>query len=68
MTAGALYEVIVVSNGNQWIVSRSLRDFKLLDQQIHYCVFDQNYSLLCDLNQLSAEQIKVYSEATDRGM
>lgn len=43
---GAYYDVMVLSNGVTWVVQRNSEHFKLLDKQLHYCVFDRKYSNL----------------------
>jgi len=42
--------VKVGSQGNQWMIRRSYENFKLLDDQLHRCIYDRKFSNLPDLS------------------
>ena len=45
----AVFSVRVSSAGKSWIVNRNLEDFRLLDRQIHQCVYDRKFSNLHEI-------------------
>lgn len=57
----SLYEVIVISNGKQWVTNRTFHDFTVLDNQIHYCVFDRKFSNLPVLKDSPAQVSLLFS-------
>lgn len=52
--------VRVISNGRLWTVRRSYDNFRMLDRQLHRCVYDRKYSLLPELVPL--EQLQFDNE------
>jgi hypothetical protein len=43
--------VKVLSNNKSWNVRRTFKNFRLLDRQLHKCIFDRKFSQLVDLGQ-----------------
>ncbi|XP_067143802.1 uncharacterized protein [Centruroides vittatus] len=52
--------VRVISNGRLWTVRRSYDNFRMLDRQLHRCVYDRKYSLLPEL--VPIEQLQCDTE------
>ncbi|XP_076366943.1 LOW QUALITY PROTEIN: uncharacterized protein LOC143255339 [Tachypleus tridentatus] len=41
--------VEIASNGRSWVVRRNYENFRMLDKQLHRCVYDRKFSLLTEL-------------------
>lgn len=44
--AAALVALQITSYGKSWIVRRSYEHFRLLDEQLHRCIYDRKFSQL----------------------
>ncbi|CAC5426286.1 ARHGAP32 [Mytilus coruscus] len=51
----------VFSNQKSWNVRRTYKNFRLLDRQLHKCIFDRKFSQLADLSQ-QEEGSRTYEE------
>lgn len=45
-TEGALVALQITSYGKSWVVRRSYEHFRLLDEQLHRCIYDRKFSQL----------------------
>ena len=54
-----LYAISVSVNKKMWMVRRGYEHLKVLDNQLHSCVYDRKFSKLPDLNQLIPDSIEV---------
>ena len=54
-----LYAISVSVNKKMWMVHRGYEHLKVLDNQLHSCVYDRKFSKLPDLNQLIPDSIEV---------
>ncbi|XP_072049400.1 uncharacterized protein [Amphiura filiformis] len=43
------FTVRVCSSGKQWLVKRCYEDFRVLDKQLHSCIYDRRFSQLVEL-------------------
>lgn len=41
--------VKVSSQGQSWMLRRTYENFRMLDQQLHQCIYDRKFSLLPEL-------------------
>ena len=53
---GALVALQITSYGKSWIVRRSYEHFRLLDEQLHRCIYDRKFSQLPVLPEHSDKQ------------
>ena len=44
-----LFYLRVTSNGKSWTIRRNHENFRMLDKQLHRCIFDRKYSMLPEL-------------------
>lgn len=51
--------VQVTSGDACWLVQRSYENFRMLDAQLHQCIYDRKISQLPDLSSQNFEQIDV---------
>lgn len=54
-----LYAISVSVNKKMWMVHRGYEHLKVLDNQLHSCVYDRKFSKLPDLNQLIPDSVEV---------
>lgn len=57
----ALLALQITSYGKSWVVRRSYEHFRLLDEQLHRCIYDRKFSQL----PLLPENVKQPSEVTN---
>ncbi|XP_050315828.1 GTPase-activating protein CdGAPr isoform X2 [Anthonomus grandis grandis] len=50
------FMVQVTSGEECWLVQRNFENFKMLDEQVHQCIFDRKISQLTDLSKMSANE------------
>ncbi|ELT99638.1 hypothetical protein CAPTEDRAFT_138243 [Capitella teleta] len=50
-----VYSLQVTADGQNWTIRRSLANLRLLDRQLHRCIFDRKYSMLQDLETADSE-------------
>lgn len=50
------FMVQVTSGEECWLVQRNFENFKMLDEQLHQCIFDRKISQLPDLSGMSANE------------
>ena len=43
------FTIKVCSNGKVWLVKRCYEDFRVLDKQLHSCIYDRRFSQLVEL-------------------
>lgn len=49
--------MVQVTSGEEcWLVQRNFENFKMLDEQLHQCIFDRKISLLPDLSKVSINE------------
>ena len=49
--------VKVCCNHKSWNVKRTYKNFRMLDRQLHKCIFDRRFSKLCDLQRESSGEL-----------
>lgn len=54
-----LYCIRVTVNRKTWIVRRGYEHFRILDRQLHTCVFDRKLSQLTNLDEYVAASVEV---------
>jgi len=46
---GKWWSLSVASQGKTWLIRRSYDNFRMLDQQLHRCIYDRKFSGLTEL-------------------
>lgn len=48
-----IYYIKVQSNEKTWTIKRSYENFRLLDKQLHKCIYDRSYSELIEIESMA---------------